>query len=394
MAEPLRDYVIDNFGRPVSGASVSVKIAGTANDAALFSDDALTAGVSNPLTTEADGSFYAYAANGKYDLVVTKTGYTGDPTDTSGLVLWDEQITKTVTATYSQSLNDYILLADASSAPFTINLLALSGVAAGRPWVIMKVDSTANAVTIDPSGAETINGASTLVLSAAKQGVIIRKGSTEWQTDVPPAQVSFGTGKVPLGRSSDGKLDSSWGGVASSLATLDSGGLVPQTQLGSIVGEIRMYGGASAPTGYLFCDGAAVSRATYAVLFDVIADVYGVGDGSTTFNVPDMRGRVPSGVGTGAGGGATGVGLPAGGAGLAAVERGRWKGEESHQLTVAELASHAHSLYDDNSGGASTNVARTSLITAAPLDSTVAAGSDVAHNNIQPIMGVNFIIKY
>src|SRR3990172_3350752 len=210
MAEPLRDYVIDNFGRPVSGASVSVKIAGTANDAALFSDDALTAGVSNPLTTEADGSFYAYAANGKYDLVVTKTGYTGDPTDTSGLVLWDEQITKTVTATDSQSLNDYILLADASSAPFTINLLALSGVAAGRPWIIIKVDSTANAVTIDPSGAETINGASTLVLSAAKQGVVIRKGTTEWQTDLPPAQTIFGTGKIPLGRVSDGKLDPGW----------------------------------------------------------------------------------------------------------------------------------------------------------------------------------------
>ena len=67
-----------------------------------------------------------------------------------------------------------------------------------------------------------------------------------------------------------------------------------------IVGEIKMYGGDSAPTGWLLCNGAAVSRTTYADLFAVLSTTDGVGDGSGTFNVPNFGGRVPVGVGTSA----------------------------------------------------------------------------------------------
>lgn len=56
-------------------------------------------------------------------------------------------------------------------------------------------------------------------------------------------------------------------------------------------GEVKMWATNSAPTGYLECDGAAVSRTTYAALFAVIGTVWGTGDGSTTFNVPDLRGE-------------------------------------------------------------------------------------------------------
>lgn len=56
-------------------------------------------------------------------------------------------------------------------------------------------------------------------------------------------------------------------------------------------GTITAFGAASAPTGYLACDGAAVSRATYAALFAIIGTTWGAGDGSTTFNVPDLRGK-------------------------------------------------------------------------------------------------------
>lgn len=58
-------------------------------------------------------------------------------------------------------------------------------------------------------------------------------------------------------------------------------------------GSIQYYGGSSAPTGYLLCDGTAVSRTTYSVLFTAIGTTFGVGDGSTTFNVPDLRQRFP-----------------------------------------------------------------------------------------------------
>lgn len=60
-------------------------------------------------------------------------------------------------------------------------------------------------------------------------------------------------------------------------------------------GIIEQYGGTTAPTGWLLCDGSAVSRTTYDALFAVISTAYGAGDGSTTFNLPDMRGRVPAG---------------------------------------------------------------------------------------------------
>ena len=65
-------------------------------------------------------------------------------------------------------------------------------------------------------------------------------------------------------------------------------------QIGSIFGNGR----SNAPSGYLLCDGSAVSRTTYANLFNAISTSFGVGDGSTTFNIPDMRQAVPRGVGT------------------------------------------------------------------------------------------------
>lgn len=64
-----------------------------------------------------------------------------------------------------------------------------------------------------------------------------------------------------------------------------------------LTGEVRMWGGtiAAVPNGWLPCDGAAISRTTYSALFNVIGTQYGSGDGSTTFNLPDVRDRFPVG---------------------------------------------------------------------------------------------------
>ena len=66
------------------------------------------------------------------------------------------------------------------------------------------------------------------------------------------------------------------------------------------IGAIIQYGGTTDPPGFFICDGRAISRTTYAILFGVIGTAYGAGDGSTTFNIPDLRGRVPVGLGTAA----------------------------------------------------------------------------------------------
>lgn len=71
------------------------------------------------------------------------------------------------------------------------------------------------------------------------------------------------------------------------------------------VGTIIDFAGTSTPEGYLECDGHAVGRSAFAALFDAIGTLWGAGDGSTTFNVPDLRGRCSIGAGTGTAGGAT-----------------------------------------------------------------------------------------
>lgn len=64
---------------------------------------------------------------------------------------------------------------------------------------------------------------------------------------------------------------------------------------GTPPGAMMAYAGATAPAGWLLCYGQAVSRTTYSALFAVIGTAYGAGDGSSTFSLPDLRGRVPAG---------------------------------------------------------------------------------------------------
>lgn len=63
-------------------------------------------------------------------------------------------------------------------------------------------------------------------------------------------------------------------------------------------GSLTQFVGGAAPAGWLLCDGSAVSRTTYAALYALTGDAYGAGNGTTTFNVPDLRGRMPVGLGT------------------------------------------------------------------------------------------------
>ncbi len=154
-------------------------------------------------------------------------------------------------------------------------------------------------------------------------------------------------------------------------------------------GSIQMYVGSSAPTGWLLCDGTSYLRSGYLPLFGVISTTYGAADG-THFNVPDFRGRAPMGAGTGTGGGTSGTGAPTGGSALTARALGAWLGEETHVLTTPEIPSHTHTI-----GGsiAIQGGVQDAYSPSQPNTTTGNTGGGGAHQNMSPVMTVNFIIK-
>jgi len=161
---------------------------------------------------------------------------------------------------------------------------------------------------------------------------------------------------------------------------VNSGDPIPP---GSIVG----YGGATPPTGYLVCDGSAVSRVTYAFLFAAIDTVWGPGDGSTTFNLPDMRRRVP----VGAGGTNPYSLLP--------TTLGSYGGADSVTVTVNQLPSHTHGfvtqfiLFPARKITSHASAGERDLNFGGDNRQTGSAGSGGAHPNIQQSAVGYWLIK-
>lgn len=165
---------------------------------------------------------------------------------------------------------------------------------------------------------------------------------------------------------------------------------IPAPASGVPVGVWFPYGGAAAPAGYLLCAGQAVSRTTYATLFAVIGTSFGAGDGSTTFNIPDKRGRADVGLdnmgGTPAGRLTSTTMTPDGNT------MGATGGTQTHTLTIAEMPEHDH----DYTGPGSTPGSPGGGIVApnAPGTKTSKTGGGGAHLNVQPSLAANAIIRF
>jgi len=182
-------------------------------------------------------------------------------------------------------------------------------------------------------------------------------------------------------------------------------------------GLLVPFAGSNVPSGWLLCDGSAVSRTAYANLFSAIGVTWGAGDGVATFNIPDLRGRGPIGAGQGQG--------------LTNRTLGNTFGEETHQLSVSEIPAnlsvndpgHVHSVTDPGhvhtylggapteiladsgaaygaQGGLQKQIVRTgvdSATTGISINSSVTGisvgGGGQPHNTMQPNAVVNFIIK-
>jgi microcystin-dependent protein len=151
----------------------------------------------------------------------------------------------------------------------------------------------------------------------------------------------------------------------------------------SPTGSVTAFAGSTAPTNWLLCNGAAVSRTTYAALFTLIGSTYGAGDGSTTFNLPNLLGRVP-------------VGRDSGQTEFDTL--GETGGAKTHTLTTAEMPSHAHQIQRNNQAATSVAADASGLYqsvanTGAGYSTTQTEGGGGAHNNLQPYIVLNYIIK-
>lgn len=147
----------------------------------------------------------------------------------------------------------------------------------------------------------------------------------------------------------------------------------------TITWEVRMWTTASAPSWWLICDGSAISRTTYASLFAIIGTTYGAGDGTTTFGIPNMQWRVPVGKNSW----------------TFATLGGAW-GEETHVLSESEMPSHNHNLISEYLWWWGwTVIAKQSGVV--PVASSSAWIENtwgwLAHNNLQPYLVLNYIIK-
>jgi len=160
-------------------------------------------------------------------------------------------------------------------------------------------------------------------------------------------------------------------------------------------GTVFPFAGSTAPTGWLLAFGQAVSRTTYSKLFAAISTTYGSGDGSTTFNLPDLRGRVVAGkddMGGSAASRLTNTVL------TASNTLGATGGTQTHTLTEAQMPSHRHDIQRSNSAATSVGADASALYriqqdTGGSMTNTQSTGGGGAHLNTQPTIVLNYIIR-
>jgi microcystin-dependent protein len=158
------------------------------------------------------------------------------------------------------------------------------------------------------------------------------------------------------------------------------------------VGEIKMFAGTFAPLNWLFCQGQILPISSYNTLYALVGTQFG-GDGTTTFGIPDLRGRIPIGAGAGPG--------------LSNRTAGNKGGAETVTLTVNQLPSHTHNVKCDTTTTSTANTPLNNLpaimssgtgygptVSASTMkaDMLNATGSGQQHDNMPPWGCVNYII--
>ena len=157
-------------------------------------------------------------------------------------------------------------------------------------------------------------------------------------------------------------------------------------------GALSMWPTATAPTGYLLCTGSAVSRTTYAALFAIIGTTFGVGDGSTTFNLPNYTNRMPYGTTVGATGGSADAVVVSHTHAATSTSTVTDPGHR-HQYPTNNGSTYGSNYLSDRAFGDAYTSTVTTGVTVATATTNASTGVSGTNANLPPYLGINFIIK-
>lgn len=266
----------DNNGEPLAGGKVYTYAAGTTTPKRTFTDADETAENANPIILDSAGRADIWLDEGAYKFVITDSSdvtiktvddFAGDAA--GAIVSYDVSTNLNLTAIYDNA-NIY------ATSTFTINLLSAAGAEDGFQFRVY--NEGVGVVTIDPNSSETINGASTVTIPASCWAFIYCTG-TEW--------FAFSIGTMGLQNANNVSIT---GGSIGGTTTINGDDVADFSKV--YIGDFKTSAQSASHGKWLLCNGSAISRTTYAGLFSEIGTSFGVGDGSTTFNLPDPRGQV------------------------------------------------------------------------------------------------------
>lgn len=251
----------------------------------------------------------------------------------------------------------------------------------------------AHAHIVDSTGVHGISDTANLVYTSDA-----RLSDQRTPTDGSVTTAKIADGAITTAKILDGTI--ALGDLAAAVQNL----LVPS-------GSIIQFGGETSPTGWVICDGSELAIASYSSLYSAISTKYGAltngsgGSGTTHFRVPDLRGRIPVGSGSGTGMGTSGSGRVTGGSSLSSRSIGEWGGDERLQQHLHSISDpgHTHNIFVSSQAGGSTPYSRdgsgnnpenalTAALNTTGITQTNNQGSGQG-GNMPPYVVVNYIIK-
>lgn len=251
-------------------------------------------------------------------------------------------------------------------------------------------NSGATTININSLGVKNVFKKSPAGAATACTGNEIQSGDiVELEYDGTQFQIMGGAAGVAGPASSVSGNITTFNGTSG--ASIQDSGVSPTVLMPT--GAVIPYAGSAAPTGWLLAFGQAVSRTTYATLFAAISTTFGVGDGSTTFNLPDLRGRFAAGADAMGGSAANRLGSGATGGITGSATVGASGGQQSHTQTLAELAAHSHIAYGNTIGASGSGVNTLAATPSGNDQATSSTGSGTAFNVTPPVLVLNYIIK-